>query len=100
MTEPNRSKEASGATQAGPTANREQLPELSQRIGLRPKEAAEALGISDRTLRTWMRNEELPFLRVAGVVLIPREELERWLKQRIEREKRAEALVEEILANL
>ena len=79
---------------------RDQLPYISQRIGLRPKEAAEALGISDRTLRTWMRNEELPFLRVAGVVLIPREELERWLKQRIEREKRAEALVEEILANL
>ena len=79
---------------------RDQLPYISQRIGLRPKEAAEALGISDRTLRTWMRNEELPFLRVAGVVLIPREELERWLKQRIEREKRAEALAEEILADL
>ena len=70
------------------------------RIALRPKEAADALGISDRTLRTWMRDEELPFLKVAGVVLIPREELKRWLRERIEREKRAEALAEEILADL
>jgi len=69
-------------------------------LALRPKEAADALGIGDRTLRTWMRNEELPFLKVAGVVLIPREELERWLRERIEREKRAEALAEEILVNL
>jgi len=78
----------------------EELPDLGSRLALRPKEAADALGIGDRTLRTWMRNEELPFLKVAGVVLIPREELERWLRERIEREKRAEALAEEILVNL
>ena len=78
----------------------EELPDLGSRLALRPKEAAEALGIGDRTLRTWMRDEELPFLKVAGVVLIPREELERWLRERIEREKRAEALAEEILVNL
>ena len=75
-------------------------PRSPERLALRPKEAAEALGISDRTLRTWMRDEELPFLRVAGLVLIPREELERWLGERVEREKRAEALAEEILVNL
>ncbi len=78
----------------------EELPDLGSRLALRPKEAADALGIGDRTLRTWMRNEELPFLKVAGVVLIPREELERWLRERIEREKRAEALAQEILVNL
>ncbi len=54
-------------------------PTLTPRIALRPKEAAEALGVSDRILRKWMRDEDLPFLRVAGVVLVPIAGLEEWL---------------------
>ena len=57
----------------------EELPDLGSRLALRPKEAADALGIGERTLRTWMRDEELPFLRVAGVVLVPTAGLEEWL---------------------
>jgi excisionase family DNA binding protein len=70
---------------------------LSDRLSLRPKEAAAALGVSDRTLRTWMRDEGLPYLRLNGVVLIPRAGLDKWFAARISAEHRAEALADEIL---
>lgn len=73
---------------------------MSDRLSLRPREAAEALGISDRTLRTWMRDEGLPYLRLNGVVLIPRAGLDKWLAERVSAEHRAEALANEILSEL
>jgi len=72
-------------------------PTLTPRIALRPKEAAEALGVSDRTLRKWMKDEDLPFLRVAGVVLVPTAGLEEWLVERATREHRADELADEIV---
>ena len=53
--------------------------DLGSRLALRPAEAAAALGISGRTFRMWMRDEELPFPRVAGVVLVPTAGLAEWL---------------------
>jgi hypothetical protein len=44
-----------------------------------------------------MRDEGLPYLRLDGVVLIPRAPLEEWLRERIASERRADALAEEIL---
>ncbi len=48
------------------------------RLALRPREAAYALGISERTLRQIL--PELPHLRVGGVVLLAVEELRVWLR--------------------
>ena len=73
------------------------LPDLRGRLALRPREAAAALGLSDRTLRKWMREEGLPYLRVGGVVLIPRGQLEEWMVGRVEWEGRSDALASEIL---
>ncbi len=42
---------------------------LSNRLALRPAEAAQALGIGERTLRQIL--PELPHVRVGGVVLLP-----------------------------
>jgi DNA-directed RNA polymerase specialized sigma24 family protein len=56
---------------------------LADRLALRPKEAAEALGISDRTLRTWMRD---------GV-----SDLHEWMEERIEAERSLDELVDEVL---
>ncbi len=70
------------------------------RLSYRPREAARLLGVSERTLRKWMRDEGLPFLRVDGVVLIPRAQLEEWLAARVESERRADHLAEEILEGL
>ena len=75
-------------------------PTLAPRLALRPKEAAEALGVSDRTLRTWMRDEGLPFLRIDGCVLIPQGQLEAWMEARVSAERRTDAFTAEILDGL
>lgn len=77
-----------------------QPPDLTRRVALRPREAAAALGISERTLRKWMRDEELPFLRVEGSVLIPVEGLREWMGQRLEAHRRCDEIAEEVLRDL
>ena len=52
-------------------------PEL--RLALRPKQAAEALGISERRLRQLV--PKLPHVRLDGVLLFPVEELRAWLAE-------------------
>ena len=54
--------------------------DLHDRIALRPKEAAEALGISERKLRA-MRSE-LPHARLGEVVVFPVQPLRSWLADR------------------
>ena len=70
---------------------------MADRLALRPKEAAASLGIGEKTLRKWMKDEGLPFLRLDGVVLIPRGDLERWMEGRVGSERRTETIVDEIL---
>ena len=60
---------------------------FSTRLALRPAECAVALGVCERTLRRWMRDERLPFFRVERGVFIPSAELERWMHDRIESEQ-------------
>ncbi len=74
--------------------------DLSTRIALRPREAAEAVGVSEKTLRKWMREDALPYLRVDGVVLIPCSSLERWMEERVGSEDRIGVVVDEILDRL
>ncbi|MCP4245183.1 MAG: helix-turn-helix domain-containing protein [bacterium] len=56
--------------------------------------------MSDRTLRKWMHDDGLPFLRIDGCVLIPCGQLEEWLAERVESEHRTEELVGEVLDGL
>lgn len=72
----------------------------NSRIALRPKEAAETLGISERTLRTWMRDEELPYLRIDRGILIPVADLKDWIHERLIQKTAADDLAEKILADL
>ena len=75
--------------------------DLADRITLRPVEAASALGISERTLRTWMRDEGFPFFRVDnGVVCIPVADLREWMADRVESSHRCDAIVAEMLQDL
>ena len=71
-----------------------------ERLALRPKEAAEALGVSLGTLRKWMRDESLPYFRVDGAVRIPVGTLEEWIADRLSSQRRSEDIAEEILAEL
>jgi excisionase family DNA binding protein len=85
---------AARSEKGGARAERLDLP---HRLALRPKEAAEALGVSERTLRKWMRDEGLPYFRVDGAVLLPRAELERWMLERTGSQQRTDEIAEQIL---
>lgn len=55
------------------------LPDLSTRLALRQEEAALALGVSVRTLRSML--PKLPVVRCGTIPLFPVEALRDWLKQ-------------------
>jgi excisionase family DNA binding protein len=58
-------------------AGRLALANLSGRLALRPREAAEALGISERKLRELLGR--IPHVRLDGVLLFPVDALRAWL---------------------
>ena len=73
--------------------------ELIPRLAFRPREAAEALGISERKLRDLL--PELPHIRRGGVILIPVAPLEAWLAREAEAEmSRVDCLVSEVIAKI
>ena len=82
------------------TSTSKQHLRLADRLALRPKEAADALGVSERTLRKWMRDDALPYRRLDGVVLISRRALEQWLEEQTQVGLSADALAANILDEL
>jgi len=48
-------------------------------LALRPREAAKALGISERLLWEWTRNGTVPHVKVGRTVLYPVDALRDWL---------------------
>lgn len=58
----------------------ERLPDA---LAYRPKDAARALGISERTLWDWTRTEGLPHVRIGNVVLYPVGCVKQWLADRV-----------------
>ena len=69
---------------------------LADRLALRPAEAAEALGISERKLRSVL--SRLPHFREGGSIFIPVAALQRWLDRRVSEEANALAALEEEFA--
>ncbi len=81
------------------TSATEQRLHLADRLALRPKEAAEALGLLERKLRQIL--PQLPHVRFGGAVLLPVEALRSWLEQQAKAEPgRVDAVVKEILASV
>jgi excisionase family DNA binding protein len=70
------------------------------RLALRPKEAADALGVSDRTLRSWMRNDGLPYFQIDRGILIPVAGLKQWMAHQLTQRTATDDLVDEILKDL
>lgn len=69
---------------------------LPERLALRPKEAAKALGLSERKFREVMH--ELPHVFVGGVRLFPVTALREWLARGAAAEKgRIADLVDDLL---
>ena len=64
------------------------MPEQSGEnvLSVRPKEMARRLGVSERTLWTWTKKNEIPHVKVGTgkrpVVLYPVREVETWLARR------------------
>ncbi len=58
------------------------MERLAEPLAFRPKDAARALGISERTLWDWTRTEGLPHARIGNVVLYPVDCLKQWLADR------------------
>jgi excisionase family DNA binding protein len=74
-------------------------PDLACRLALRPREAAAALGLSERTLRTLL--PALPHVRAGGIVLLPVDALRRWLEDETKAgEERTSAVAREILESV
>ena len=73
--------------------------QLAGRLGLRPAEVAETLGISERTVRQIL--PELPHLRLGTAVVVPVDSLREWLRARAQQAGRsADAAVDEVLESL
>jgi excisionase family DNA binding protein len=51
-------------------------------LALRPKDAAESLGISERLLLDWTHEYGVPHVRLGRVLLYPVEDLREWLRVR------------------
>lgn len=50
-------------------------------LALRPREAAKALGISERLLWEWTDRGEVPHIRLGKAILYPVDTLKDWLKR-------------------
>ena len=69
---------------------------LADRLGLRPKEVAKALGVSERTVRQML--PELPHIRIGSAVVVPVDSLRAWLREQAQMEQNSvEKAVSEIL---
>ena len=72
---------------------------LSDRLALRPREAAEALGLSERKFREVL--PQLPHVRLGGAVLVSVEGLRAWLRERSEAQQgRVDRVVDEVLSSV
>lgn len=55
----------------------------AKRLALRPKEAATALGISERKLWSLTASNEIPHCRIGRAILYPTDQLREWLAQQV-----------------
>lgn len=72
---------------------------LADRLALSLKEAADSMGVSEEHLRRFL--PELPHLRLGNRLLIPKDTLRDWLRERAEAgENGVDAAVSEIMDSL
>ena len=66
--------------------------DLSVRMALRPREAAEALGVSERTIREVL--PEIPHTHLGACVVIPVHSLRAWLDKKVSQDARGDVSLE------
>lgn len=55
---------------------------LTKSLALRPREAAMALGVSERSLWEWTHRGDVPYVRIGRTILYPVDALRDWLNRR------------------
>ena len=86
------------AKRSDPTETKDRLA-LSDRLALRPREAAKALGLSERSLRALL--PQLPVVRTRRAVLIPVDALREWLLSRAQSDRdKAKKVARDVLEDL
>jgi len=65
----------------------EQAPKTT--LALRPREAARALGISERTLWAWTHDGTVPHVRVGRTIMYPVDGLREWLTRQAQQKQGA-----------
>ena len=86
------------AKRSDPAETKDRLA-LSDRLALRPREAAKALGLSERSLRELL--PQLPVVRTRRAVLIPVDALREWLRDRARSDgDKAKKVAREVLQDL
>ena len=63
------------------------LSRSTTKLALKPREAAAALGICERTLWQWQRDYSIPIVRIGTSIRYPVRELQEWLAKRASAEK-------------
>jgi len=53
------------------------------RLALTPRETGQALGVSERTVNTWISEDILPSTKIGRCRLIPVDALRKWLAERV-----------------
>lgn len=51
------------------------------RVALQPREAAQAVGVSERTMSAWLNDGTVPSVKVGRCRLVPIDLLRRWLAE-------------------
>jgi excisionase family DNA binding protein len=51
-------------------------------LALRPRDAAKALGICEKTLWTWTKANQVPHVKMGRAILYPTDALRRWLEEK------------------
>lgn len=68
-------------------SEREPLSRLSsEKLALRSREAAKAIGISPRLLATLVAQKRVPHVRINSVLVFPVADLARWLSEQASKE--------------
>jgi excisionase family DNA binding protein len=78
---------ATAKNESSTTESQGGLPSLSGRVSLGIREAAAALGVSEGLVRKWL--PEMPHTRLGERVLIPVDQLKKWLQERSRAEMEA-----------
>lgn len=56
--------------------------DTNSRLSVRPREAAELLGVSSSSFDRLVKDEEIPFVKVRGMRLFSLESLREWIKRK------------------